>query len=64
MDMEGLCQIRSEETCSPGSSSSQRDLQGTYVTDMSLSDDRVTHIESILDLWSGSLKVGNLCNIC
>ncbi|XP_060546637.1 centrosomal protein POC5 isoform X7 [Pantherophis guttatus] len=63
MDMEGLCPIRSEETCSPGSSSSQRDLQGTYVTDMSLSDDRVTHIESILDLWSGSLKTNVLTEL-
>ncbi|KAM3847628.1 centrosomal protein POC5 [Vipera latastei] len=63
MNMEGLCPIRSEETSSPGSSSSQRDLQGTYVTDMSLSDDRVTHIESILDLWSGSLKTNVLTEL-
>ncbi|XP_039219959.1 centrosomal protein POC5 isoform X9 [Crotalus tigris] len=63
MDMEGLCPIRSDETSSPGSSSSQRDLQGTYVTDMSLSDDRVTHIESILDLWSGSLKTNVLTEL-
>ncbi|ETE67988.1 Centrosomal protein POC5, partial [Ophiophagus hannah] len=61
--MEGLCPIRSEETSSPGSSSCQRDLQGTYVTDMSLSDDRVTHIESILDLWSGSLKTNVLTEL-
>ncbi|XP_026573687.1 centrosomal protein POC5 isoform X2 [Pseudonaja textilis] len=63
MNMEGLCPIRSEETSSPGSSSCQRDLQGTYVTDMSLSDDRVTHIESILDLWSGSLKTNVLTEL-
>ncbi|XP_070599289.1 centrosomal protein POC5 isoform X10 [Erythrolamprus reginae] len=63
MDMEGLCPIRSEATSPPGSSSSQRDLQGTYVTDVSLSDDRVTHIESILDLWSGSLKTNVLTEL-
>ncbi|XP_025030515.1 centrosomal protein POC5 isoform X2 [Python bivittatus] len=57
VDMERLCPVRSEESSSPGSSSSQRDLQETYVTDLSLSDERVTQIESILDLWSGSLKV-------
>ncbi|XP_032069553.1 centrosomal protein POC5 isoform X4 [Thamnophis elegans] len=63
MDMERLCPIRSEETTSPGSSSSQRDLHGPCVTDISLSDDRVTHIESILDLWSGSLKTNVLTEL-
>ncbi|XP_007440822.1 centrosomal protein POC5 isoform X1 [Python bivittatus] len=63
VDMERLCPVRSEESSSPGSSSSQRDLQETYVTDLSLSDERVTQIESILDLWSGSLKTNVLTEL-
>ncbi|XP_044302260.1 centrosomal protein POC5 isoform X2 [Varanus komodoensis] len=62
-DMEGLCPVRSEESSSPESSSSQRDLQESNVTDLSLSDERVTQIESILDLWSGSLKTNVLTEL-
>ncbi|KAJ7335861.1 hypothetical protein JRQ81_013802 [Phrynocephalus forsythii] len=60
---EGLCPIHSEESSSQGSSSSQRDLQESNVTDLSLSDERVTQIESILDLWSGSLKTNVLTEL-
>ncbi|XP_062828409.1 centrosomal protein POC5 isoform X3 [Anolis carolinensis] len=56
-DMEGLCPVDSEESSSQESSCFQRDLQESNVTDLSLSDERVTQIESILDLWSGSLKI-------
>ncbi|XP_062984713.1 centrosomal protein POC5 [Elgaria multicarinata webbii] len=62
-DMEGLCPVRSEESSSQQSSSSQRDLQESNVTDLSLSDERVTQIESILDLWSGSLKTNVLTEL-
>ncbi|XP_053155048.1 centrosomal protein POC5 isoform X2 [Hemicordylus capensis] len=61
--MEGLCPIRSEESSSQLSTSSPRDLQESNVTDLSLSDERVTHIESILDLWSGSLKTNVLTEL-
>ncbi|XP_042310339.1 centrosomal protein POC5 isoform X2 [Sceloporus undulatus] len=63
MDMEGLCPVGSEESSSQGSSSIQRDLQESHVTDLSLSDERVTQIESILDLWSGSLKTNVLTEL-
>ncbi|KAH0628016.1 hypothetical protein JD844_008665 [Phrynosoma platyrhinos] len=63
MDMAGLCPIGSEESSSQGSSSTQRDLQESNVTDLSLSDERVTQIESILDLWSGSLKTNVLTEL-
>uniref|UniRef100_A0A6J0UG90 Centrosomal protein POC5 n=1 Tax=Pogona vitticeps TaxID=103695 RepID=A0A6J0UG90_9SAUR len=62
-DMEGLCPVRLEESSSQGSSSSQQDLQESNVTDLSLSDERVTQIESILDLWSGSLKTNVLTEL-
>ncbi|XP_077203496.1 centrosomal protein POC5 isoform X2 [Paroedura picta] len=60
--MEGLCPIRSEET-SRESSSSQREIQESNTTELSLSDERVTQIESILDLWSGSLKTNVLTEL-
>ncbi|XP_061476612.1 centrosomal protein POC5 isoform X2 [Rhineura floridana] len=62
-NMEGLCPVHSEESSSQGSSSSQRDLQESNVTDLSISDERVTQIESILDLWSGSLKTNVLTEL-
>ncbi|XP_060617625.2 centrosomal protein POC5 isoform X1 [Anolis sagrei] len=62
-DMEGLCPVDSEESSSQESSSIQRDLQESNVTDLSLSDERVTQIESILDLWSGSLKTNVLTEL-
>ncbi|XP_048360659.1 centrosomal protein POC5 isoform X2 [Sphaerodactylus townsendi] len=61
-NMEGLCPVHSEET-SGESSSSQRELQESNVTELSLSDERVTQIESILDLWSGSLKTNVLTEL-
>nr|XP_008101139.1 PREDICTED: centrosomal protein POC5 isoform X1 [Anolis carolinensis] len=62
-DMEGLCPVDSEESSSQESSCFQRDLQESNVTDLSLSDERVTQIESILDLWSGSLKTNVLTEL-
>ncbi|XP_015275892.1 PREDICTED: centrosomal protein POC5 isoform X2 [Gekko japonicus] len=60
--MEGLCPVRPEET-SEESSSSQREIQESNMTELSLSDERVTQIESILDLWSGSLKTNVLTEL-
>ncbi|XP_054842998.1 centrosomal protein POC5 isoform X2 [Eublepharis macularius] len=60
--MEGLCPVHSEETSSE-ESSSQREIQESNVTDLCLSDERVTQIESILDLWSGSLKTNVLTEL-
>ncbi|CAI5787409.1 Centrosomal protein POC5 [Podarcis lilfordi] len=62
-NLGGLCPVRSEDSSSEGSSSSQRDIQESNVTDLSLSDERVTQIESILDLWSGSLKTNVLTEL-
>uniref|UniRef100_A0A8D0DKQ2 Centrosomal protein POC5 n=1 Tax=Salvator merianae TaxID=96440 RepID=A0A8D0DKQ2_SALMN len=62
-DMEGPCPVTSEESSSQGSLTSQRELQESNVTNLSLSDERVTQIESILDLWSGSLKTNVLTEL-
>lgn len=56
-DMEGLRPVGSEDTSSQGSSSGPREIDETIVTELSIPDEKVTQIESILDLWSGSLKV-------
>ncbi|XP_030422265.1 centrosomal protein POC5 isoform X3 [Gopherus evgoodei] len=62
-DMEGLCPVRSGETSSQGSSSGPREIEETIVTELSVSDEKVTQIESILDLWSGSLKTNVLTEL-
>ncbi|XP_034629673.1 centrosomal protein POC5 isoform X2 [Trachemys scripta elegans] len=62
-DMEGLCPVRSGETSSQGSSSGPREIDETIVTELSVSDEKVTQIESILDLWSGSLKTNVLTEL-
>lgn len=56
-NLDSLCPVGSEDVSSQGSSDSQRDIQESFVRDVNLSDEKVTQIESILDLWSGSLKV-------
>ncbi|XP_060091818.1 centrosomal protein POC5 isoform X2 [Heteronotia binoei] len=60
--MEGLCPVHAEET-SEESSSSQQEIQDSNVTELSISDERVTQIETILDLWSGSLKTNVLTEL-
>ncbi|XP_074984623.1 centrosomal protein POC5 isoform X3 [Caretta caretta] len=62
-DMEGLCPVRSGETSSQGSSSGPREIDETMVTELTISDEKVTQIESILDLWSGSLKTNVLTEL-
>ncbi|XP_043403110.1 centrosomal protein POC5 isoform X5 [Chelonia mydas] len=62
-DMEGLCPVRSGETSSQGSSSGPREIDETVVTELTISDEKVTQIESILDLWSGSLKTNVLTEL-
>ncbi|KAM9588140.1 centrosomal protein POC5 isoform 4-T6 [Morphnus guianensis] len=56
-NMERLCPVLSEETSSQGSTCGPKEINETIVTELTLSDEKVTQIENILDLWSGSLKV-------
>ncbi|XP_074876484.1 centrosomal protein POC5 isoform X3 [Buteo buteo] len=56
-NMERLCPVLSEETSSQGSTCGPKEINETIVTELTLSDEKVTEIENILDLWSGSLKV-------
>ncbi|XP_067425196.1 centrosomal protein POC5 isoform X2 [Emydura macquarii macquarii] len=62
-DMEGLRPVGSEDTSSQGSSSGPREIDETIVTELSIPDEKVTQIESILDLWSGSLKTNVLTEL-
>ncbi|XP_006038260.1 centrosomal protein POC5 [Alligator sinensis] len=62
-DMEGLCAVHSGEISSPGSSSTPREISETAVTELTVPDEKVTQIESILDLWSGSLKTNVLTEL-
>uniref|UniRef100_A0A8C8RU35 Centrosomal protein POC5 n=1 Tax=Pelusios castaneus TaxID=367368 RepID=A0A8C8RU35_9SAUR len=62
-DMEGLYPLRSEDASSQGSSSGPREIDETIVTELSVPDEKVTQIESILDLWSGSLKTNVLTEL-
>ncbi|XP_019373255.1 PREDICTED: centrosomal protein POC5 isoform X3 [Gavialis gangeticus] len=62
-DMEGLCPVHSGEISSPGSSSTPREINETAVTELTIPDEKVTQIESILDLWSGSLKTNVLTEL-
>ncbi|XP_074851541.1 centrosomal protein POC5 isoform X2 [Carettochelys insculpta] len=62
-DMEGLGPVRSGEISSQGSSSGPRETDETIVTELTLPDEKVTQIESILDLWSGSLKTNVLTEL-
>jgi len=56
-NMERLCPVLSEETSSQGSTHGPREINETIATELTLPDEKVTQIENILDLWSGSLKV-------
>uniref|UniRef100_A0A8D0HGX8 Centrosomal protein POC5 n=1 Tax=Sphenodon punctatus TaxID=8508 RepID=A0A8D0HGX8_SPHPU len=62
-DMERLNPIHSEETSSQGSSSCPGEIHDSLVRELTVPDERVTQIESILDLWSGSLKTNVLTEL-
>lgn len=55
--MEQIHPALSEEASLQGSTHSPREINETLVTELTLPDEKVTQIENILDLWSGSLKV-------
>ncbi|KFZ53778.1 Centrosomal protein POC5, partial [Antrostomus carolinensis] len=62
-DMEQLCPVLSEESSSQGPTRSPREIDETVVTELTLPDEKVTQIENILDLWSGSLKTNVLTEL-
>ncbi|KAK2521262.1 centrosomal protein POC5 isoform X1 [Columba livia] len=62
-NMERLCPGLSEETSSQGSTRGPREINETVTTELILPDEKVTQIESILDLWSGSLKTNVLTEL-
>ncbi|XP_069632324.1 centrosomal protein POC5 isoform X2 [Haliaeetus albicilla] len=62
-NMERLCPVLSEETSSQGSTCGPKEINETIVTELTLSDEKVTQIENILDLWSGSLKTNVLTEL-
>ncbi|XP_009463750.1 PREDICTED: centrosomal protein POC5 [Nipponia nippon] len=62
-NMERLCPVLSEETSSQGSTHGPREVNETIVTELTLPDEKVTQIENILDLWSGSLKTNVLTEL-
>ncbi|XP_074934353.1 centrosomal protein POC5 isoform X2 [Phalacrocorax aristotelis] len=62
-NMERLCPIPSEETSSQGSTCGPREISETIATELTLPDEKVTQIENILDLWSGSLKTNVLTEL-
>ncbi|XP_014820586.1 PREDICTED: centrosomal protein POC5 isoform X2 [Calidris pugnax] len=53
----------SEETSSQESTHGPREVHDATVTELPLPDEKVTHIENILDLWSGSLKTNVLTEL-
>lgn len=55
-NMDRLCPV-SEETSSQGSTDIPREINETTTTELTVPDEKITQIENILDLWSGSLKV-------
>ncbi|XP_010083844.1 PREDICTED: centrosomal protein POC5-like, partial [Pterocles gutturalis] len=62
-NMERLCPVLSEETSPQGSTGGPREINETIVTELTLPDEKVTQIENILDLWSGSLKTNVLTEL-
>uniref|UniRef100_A0A8B9IX32 Centrosomal protein POC5 n=1 Tax=Amazona collaria TaxID=241587 RepID=A0A8B9IX32_9PSIT len=62
-NMEQIHPTLSEETSSQGSTHSPREINETLVTELTLPDEKVTQIENILDLWSGSLKTNVLTEL-
>ncbi|XP_014107847.1 PREDICTED: centrosomal protein POC5 isoform X3 [Pseudopodoces humilis] len=53
----------SEATSFQGSTHGPREVSKTIVTELTLPDEKVTQIENILDLWSGSLKTNILTEL-
>ncbi|XP_010723856.1 centrosomal protein POC5 isoform X1 [Meleagris gallopavo] len=62
INMEQLCPV-SEETSSQESTHIPREIGETTVTELTVPDEKVTQIENILDLWSGSLKTNVLSEL-
>ncbi|XP_035748710.1 centrosomal protein POC5 isoform X3 [Egretta garzetta] len=62
-NMERLCPVLSEDISSQGSTSGPREINETIATELTLPDEKVTQIENILDLWSGSLKTNVLTEL-
>ncbi|XP_009478259.1 centrosomal protein POC5 [Pelecanus crispus] len=62
-NMERLCPVLSEEPSSQGSTRGPREIKETIATELTLPDEKVTQIEHILDLWSGSLKTNVLTEL-
>ncbi|KAM4638691.1 centrosomal protein POC5 isoform 3-T3 [Amazona ochrocephala] len=62
-NMEQIHPTLSEETSSQGSTHSPREINETLVTELTSPDEKVTQIENILDLWSGSLKTNVLTEL-
>uniref|UniRef100_A0A8C3LY39 Centrosomal protein POC5 n=1 Tax=Chrysolophus pictus TaxID=9089 RepID=A0A8C3LY39_CHRPC len=60
--MEQLCPV-SEEISSQESTHIPREIDETIVTELTVPDEKVTQIENILDLWSGSLKTNVLSEL-
>ncbi|XP_063278830.1 centrosomal protein POC5 isoform X2 [Prinia subflava] len=55
--------VLSEATSSQGCTHDGREVNRTTVTELTLPDEKVTQIENILDLWSGSLKTNILTEL-
>ncbi|XP_058683461.1 centrosomal protein POC5 isoform X2 [Poecile atricapillus] len=53
----------SEAASFQGSTHGPREVSKTIVTELTLPDEKVTQIENILDLWSGSLKTNILTEL-
>ncbi|XP_062468359.1 centrosomal protein POC5 isoform X3 [Pezoporus occidentalis] len=62
-NMEQIHPAVSGETSSQGSTHSPRESNDILVTELTLPDEKVTQIENILDLWSGSLKTNVLTEL-
>ncbi|XP_069736390.1 centrosomal protein POC5 [Phaenicophaeus curvirostris] len=52
-----------EETSSQGSTHSPTEIHETIVTELTLPDEKLTQIENIFDLWSGSLKTNVMAEL-
>ncbi|XP_038027255.2 centrosomal protein POC5 isoform X2 [Anas platyrhynchos] len=61
-NMDRLCPV-SEETSSQGSTDIPREINETTTTELTVPDEKITQIENILDLWSGSLKTNVLTEL-
>ncbi|XP_035166269.1 centrosomal protein POC5 isoform X4 [Oxyura jamaicensis] len=61
-NMDRLCPV-SEETSSQGSTDIPREIDETTTSELTVPDEKITQIENILDLWSGSLKTNVLSEL-